>query len=201
MRPSPRPGVLIVTWIVTVTAGLCWLAAYGSAEGPRGEAPTERPAFVPATDGRWSAILFVHPRCGCTRSTMRQFERVVGEFAGQLTVSIVFYRPADEPPAWAEGHLRSMAAEMPGVHLIGDPGGLVSASMGARTSGHLMMFDPAGGLRYDGGLTIARGHEGDGPPMAAVHALLHGHGPPVFRSPVFGCVIVGDEGAADGAAR
>jgi len=57
------------------------------------------------------------------------------------------------------------------------------------TSGQTLVYDANGRLLYNGGLTAARGHEGDNAGRRAVIALLNGEarGPLVHN--VFGCLL------------
>ena len=77
-----------------------------------------------------------------------------------------------------------------------DVDGREAALFGARTSGHVVAFDPAGRRTFAGGLTPARGRRGDGPGRLALLALLSGPSAtsrPASDSPVFGCPLVEED--------
>ena len=63
-------------------------------------------------------------------------------------------------------------ASSPDAQIFIDRGGREAARFGATTSGMLMFFDAAGTRRYAGGITIARGHEGQSAGADALSALL-----------------------------
>jgi len=54
-----------------------------------------------------------------------------------------------------------------------------------------LLYDISGRLVFDGGITSARGHQGDNAGRSAISALLTGQHDVVVRAtPVFGCLIV-----------
>jgi hypothetical protein len=63
----------------------------------------------------------------------------------------------------------------------------------ATTSGQTLLYSPAGSLMFSGGITAARGHEGDNVGESTIVALLTGKPTDVVRTPVFGCPIVESE--------
>ena len=60
------------------------------------------------------------------------------------------------------------------------------------TSGHALLFDRDGHLLFSGGITPARGHEGDNFGASAIAARLAGRPAPA-ETPVFGCPIAGPD--------
>jgi hypothetical protein len=86
------------------------------------------------------------------------------------------------------------------VTAVADPDGEEAQRFGAATSGHVLLFDPAGELRFSGGITASRGHVGDNDGCDRLIRLLtagvgaerpSGVGiPAVSRQPlVYGCPI------------
>ena len=61
----------------------------------------------------------------------------------------------------------------------------------ASTSGQTLVYGASGHLTFAGGITGARGHEGDNPGRRAVTELLMGNTPAVVHTAVFGCSILG----------
>ena len=50
------------------------------------------------------------------------------------------------------------ASAIPGVIVTPDVGGRIAARLGAKTSGHVLVYDENGVLKFSGGITAARGH-------------------------------------------
>jgi hypothetical protein len=78
---------------------------------------------------------------------------------------------------------------IPGVHVVDAPGGREAASFGAETSGHVVSYTPDGSLRFRGGITVARGHEGDNRGKETVLSLIAGSRPSTEQHPVYGCPL------------
>jgi hypothetical protein len=86
------------------------------------------------------------------------------------------------------------AAAVPGVRVVRDDGA-EAWRFGARVSGQVMVYDHAGRLQFSGGITGARGHEGDNAGRDAIEALLAGR-PHAASAFVFGCLLFDGDGHA-----
>lgn len=69
--------------------------------------------------------------------------------------------PADFSDDWVETDLWKDAALIPGVRVALDDEGLEADLFSAETSGVTLLYDSAGNLLFQGGITRSRGHEGD----------------------------------------
>jgi hypothetical protein len=90
---------------------------------------------------------------------------------------------------WTQTDTIREAVGLPNARLIIDSGGREAARFGARISGTIMLFDAHGRQLYAGGITPARGTEGDNAGRNAIESLLKGQS---FRGtvmPVFGCPL------------
>jgi hypothetical protein len=101
----------------------------------------------------------------------------------------VFFRPEGSAASWGRTSLRNAAEAIPGVRAVDDVGGKEAALFGIVASGHVLLYDPGGRRLFSGGITVARGHEGDNDGAAAVLRLVDGSGPAAACHPVFGCPI------------
>jgi hypothetical protein len=140
---------------------------------------------------RPTLVLFLHPRCPCSRASVRELERLVAEVRGKARVTAVFIETGEtgEAGSAVRGDLWSMVAAIPGVHAVVDRDGREGARFGVATSGHAALFDTHGSLLYSGGLTAARGHEGDSVGVAALRARIEAHTLTAAAAPVFGCLL------------
>ena len=66
--------------------------------------------------------------------------------------------------------------------------GIPKHRFGAETSGHTVLYDASGALRFHGGITAARGHEGGSAGRAAIVAAVRGE-EPSSSAHVFGCSL------------
>ncbi len=124
------------------------------------------------TPGKPTLLFFAHPRCPCTRASVAELNSIMGRFAGKVTAEVVFMHAGGEPEAWSQSDSFVRAQSIPGVSVTSDRDGHEAALFGALTSGHVMLYDRAGTLTFSGGITPARGHEGDSPARQRLLALL-----------------------------
>lgn len=181
--------IIAATWAMVVGAGMATLAVYSNRAS---EHPSPTRQIAPDAEGRARLILFLHPHCPCSAATMREFARLLTRADERTARVIYFYRPAESEPAWSAGPLRSSAEALPSVALADDCAGRIAEEFGARVSGEVRFYDAAGVLRFHGGITAARGHEGDNRGASAVAALLRGEPGDVDFSPTFGCSLHAD---------
>jgi hypothetical protein len=113
---------------------------------------------------------------------------------GRLSAHLLIWTPAERSPAWAHTDLWRAAEGIPGAQPVADPGGAEAKRFHLRTSGHVLVYDAAGRLRFSGGITPARGHEGDNVGLAAIAAILEGAADAPRRHAVFGCALWGHPG-------
>jgi hypothetical protein len=106
-----------------------------------------------------------------------------------VDVTVHFFHPADAAEDWIHGISHDLAVAIPGISVVADPDGATAEKFGSKTSGEVLLYDATGRLRFHGGITAARGHEGDGLGKATVTSILRGESTTVTSSPVFGCVI------------
>jgi hypothetical protein len=107
----------------------------------------------------------------------------------RVTATAYFVRPANESAGWERGKLWDSAAAIPGVTVACDAGGQVAVRFKARTSGDVLLYNPAGALCFHGGITSARGHAGDNLGHSAVLDIALRGKSHVDCSPVFGCPL------------
>jgi hypothetical protein len=203
-------------WLGSTVGGFGFLLQYSNAAGAVGQVPAAFPADLggtPAENGlapdaeRATLYLFAHPRCPCTRATLAELERLLGDVGGALRGHVLFTVPSGVEPAWERTDLWRTAQALPDFDVRVDPDGALATRFGARTSGHVLVYSPGGELVFSGGLTAARAHEGANRGRDAVRELvLRGRASEVSTA-VFGCELLetcctADPGHADeGAAR
>jgi hypothetical protein len=188
-----RRGELVVclVWLAAVVFGSVWLWRYKSTPGAAGPAPRSWPteASIARTTGMPTLVMFAHPWCPCTRASIGELAVVMSKAAGHVDAHVLFDRPSSEADDWTATDLWRSASAIPGVTVHIDRDGEEAARFGAETSGHVVLYDAEGRLRFSGGITNARGHAGDSEGRRAVLALvLHGDSNR-SQAPVFGCSL------------
>jgi hypothetical protein len=164
---------------------------YSETECPPATAPQQWPhdSGLIRAPALANLIMFVHPKCACSRASMGELERLMARADGRMQAEIVFFVPAGEDDTWAQGGLWEAAGAIPGATRFIDHGGRESARFGSATSGQALLYDRQGKLVFEGGITAARRHAGDSAGRASILAHLDGEDKGLTKTPVFGCAI------------
>lgn len=152
---------------------------------------------LPVHPGRQTLVVFLHPKCPCSRATIAELKRLLtGDGAAQApapAVVIAAVTPPGADESWTKAPNIERALTLPGSAVYVDRGGVEAQRFGAVDSGTVVLFDADGRRRYSGGVTAARGHEGPSAGGSSLAAALAGG----FRTPVtcpaFGCRLVAPE--------
>jgi hypothetical protein len=176
----------ISAWLLVVVAGSFWLHRYARTPGEAADAAPSPDDVHAAELPGFRLLVFLHPECPCSRATLAELARLMAQTGDRRRVAVVFVGPRAEGDREAS-RLEGIAGEMPGVEIRWDSRGNESRRFGARTSGHVVLLDGRGEVRFRGGITRARGHEGDSPGREAVRAVVRGDTHASEPTPVFGC--------------
>jgi hypothetical protein len=189
----------LTIWLLTISGGLAFLWAYAGTPGPSATAQSRWPAGASfARDPRGSAlVLFLHPQCPCSRATLGELARLLAGASRPAAVYALVYRPVDAAEGWERTDLWDTAAAMHGVHVMTDVGGAQARVFGALISGQTLLYSATGSLLFSGGITDARGQEGDNPGRAALTSILAGVHPGPKQTPVFGCYLYAETDVKD----
>ncbi len=134
-------------------------------------------------------LMFVHPRCSCSRASLRELAYIMTRARHNLTAHIFFYQPTDKPAAWSETDLWRYAQTIPFTTVHRDLNGQVAARFGALASGQVVLFRPDGHRVFFGGITAGRGHEGPNPGRNEVLRLVREGSGTTDHTAVWGCLI------------
>ncbi len=178
-------------WAIVVTAGMSALWAYASRPGPGGQPPNRWPdgSRIARRPDRATLVMLVHPHCPCSRASVGELASLVARLQDRLSAHVLLLQPAGLPDDWTQTDLWESASAIPGVETVHDPDGTEARRFGAATSGQVILYDAAGRLRFNGGITPARGHSGDNAGRDAILALLTGSGEHWSETAVFGCAL------------
>lgn len=189
-------GMALVVWIVAAVAGWYGISSYSFKDDPQATAAIvlEWPADSTVTrrSGRPILVLFLHPKCPCSRATVGELERlpVLVPSEALPDVCVVAAAPRSTGDLWWSPPFLNRVARLPNAHLVRDLDGVETALFGARISGTVLLFDPQGNRLYAGGVTMSRGHAGHNAGLQAVTDLLVDHSADVPAIPPLGCDMV-----------
>jgi hypothetical protein len=188
----------VLIWAAAATAGFAMLTRYkstpGELEGPPPERWPSQSSLQPAAD-RHTLVLFAHPHCPCTHASISELARLMTHSADRMALRVVIVKPEGVGQGWDDTELRRRAASVEGATVVLDEGGVEAARFRANVSGFTVLYDAGGRLRFAGGITSARGHEGDSFGQRRIAAVLAGTAADRSDAPVFGCSLVGADHA------
>lgn len=178
---------LLAVWLGAVAWGVHALLAFSYTPGSSGGllVTTHEASLA----GGPLLLMFVHPQCSCSRASIEELATIMAKADGRLTGRVHVYRPSESEPGWEQTDIWRRAAAIPGVTVTADIDGRMAARNGARVSGETRLFDATGALTFSGGITAARGHQGDNDGRRAILAALTGVAHESRATPVFGCYI------------
>ncbi len=196
-QPSVSPAVPLLLLGLAVW-GTFAMMAHSNKPGPPGAPPARWPApsQVPRQPHCPTLLMFVQPNCPCSMASVGELSLLMTHCRGRVNARVLFLKPASQSANLVLTGLWQAAAAIPGLALDLDRNGREARLFGAQTSGEVVLYDDQGRLRFEGGLTLSRGHPGFNPGRGALEALLHDKPPPVTQTPVFGCRLFDSDASA-----
>lgn len=184
-----RLGFLASVWITAVAVGFFLLLDYKHIAGEASKPPATWPeqSLLPTTAGHPTLLVFSHPHCPCTRATFRELEQILARVHFRIDVRVIFVGVADEPAASEKVSILS-SAQLPQAKIHCDEGQL-ARQFQVKTSGHVLLYNAHGELRFSGGVTASRGHEGGSPGGIALASWIRNGAGNLETTPVFGCPL------------
>lgn len=202
MNPKFLQLAVFSLWGICVILGLAVLAKHRNTPGepirPAGESsveqavarlsPAELRPFL-AQDSAFTLIVLAHPRCPCTQATLHELQRLIPRLDGKVALHAYFAIPAGKTDDFAEGANLRLAQSLPGMKITLIPAAEIVGKLGGGTSGQVIVFDHGGRLKFQGGITAGRGHEGDNPGEESIRALVATGSTRLASTPVYGCSL------------
>lgn len=187
-----RINYFLVGWLLIVSGGVAALAKHSVTAGGADAPPMEWPSQtnLSLSPQGYTLIMLAHPRCPCTRASLKELAKIIAGSDGRVHATVLFYSPRKIDENWLESDVWKAASEIPYVTSLVDSEGTVARQFGATTSGHTLLYNSSGRLLFAGGITGARGHEGGN---AGEDAIVQLTGEPsedkedLVRTPTFGC--------------
>jgi hypothetical protein len=185
---------VLLIWAVLVLGGFGYLVHYTATAGvgDRGASDWPSGADVMRKGGVATLLVFMHPACPCSRATVVELARLLARVGPKVETVAMFVRPERFEEGWERTELWESAARIPGVRCVVDPGGNEARRFGAATSGYTLLYNAEGTLVFHGGITAARGHEGDNEGENAVLSWFRSGRAEPAETPAFGCPLFGE---------
>lgn len=177
---------LVLAWLGLMAGGFAFLLTYEATPAFAESAPVNNNAF--RDENHLSLVLALHPHCPCSRATVGELEKIYSHTANEIKITVLTFKPADEPDSWIESSTTRAIAKM-NAKVVIDTDGATARQLGLTTSGQVQLYGRDGQLLYNGGITSGRGHAGDNQGEEAVLALIRDASQSQKSLPTFGCSL------------
>lgn len=178
-------------WFVFVGSGYLFLLFYERSPGPDSNPPSTWPieSKLKRVSGEFTLVMFIHPKCPCTSATLSELAVLMTQ-CQQMKAYVLVLRPSGFPANWEKTGFWYRANTIPRVTVLSDLSGGEAETFNARTSGETVLYDGNGKLVFCGGITGARGHEGDNQGLDAIQAIVTHTNTLCHKTAVFGCSLL-----------
>lgn len=192
-------GLALGGWVMLVVLGFGLLIFHDVRPAAIVAPPPSWPGETSVPRGpQFTLVMLAHPYCACMRATLDELNVLMNRTGGRVQATVLFLRPAARPPAWSRTPLWTQATTIPNVTVREDLDGREHRLFHARTSGELVLYDAAGKLVFNGGITVSRGHAGDNLGLRRVLSLVEKGTADQGEHAVFGCSLEAPEAATLG---
>lgn len=181
----------VTIWLIFLLVGVDVLLHYQRIPGESAAAPAVWPTlstFFRNAD-RPVVLLFLHPRCANSLTSLNELEKMMPTLKGRADVSVTFYKPSHVNSDWLQSQLWFRAQEIPGIHILVDEGGQEAERFGAKTSGQVLLYSTSGKLIFQGGLTASREHRGEADGQEAILRFIESQEIATPFTITYGCAL------------
>ncbi len=162
MRANKKSLLFTILWLMPVLAGFAILLDYHSRAGPAPDPPQTWPrsSKLEKPLNKQILLVFLHPKCPCSAATISELARLLPRLRETQVIAVLTI-PAGAPPQFANTEALDRLRSIPGLAIITDTNAQETRNFKAVTSGEVLLYDKSGHLRFCGGITPGRGHQGD----------------------------------------
>lgn len=193
-------NIVFAGWISIILISIGMFAWYDNQAGKQTKPPLRITSATRNTAQYLSAksprlLVFLHPLCPCSMATVQELHKLVSlsrKNQWPLHVTVYFL----DTPLWSKeletSRLWQNIQMIPDIQLMKDPDGKIAEKFHVETSGQVIFYDANSRLRFFGGITPSRGHEGSNLGSQTVVSVLtnqtklHKN---IFEGPTFGCSL------------
>lgn len=176
-------------WVVLLALGIGALERYTLTPGKQGTVSIVWPEKSSLQrEPNPSLLVFLHPECACSEATVSELDKLLTKIPRSTTVYALFVQPEGWSEAETKSDLWQRVSKIPKVQVVLDKGRKEAELFGALTSGHTLVYSKEGRLAFSGGITGARGHEGDNEGEDTVVEVLNSEKEiQLAQTKIFGC--------------
>jgi hypothetical protein len=202
--PAARPKSsgtrwILFAWIVLAGTGQGLLLEHANRPGERSATPLELSSDLRAALGwrpqRPLLVVVAHPQCPCLPATLGELADALADDL-PIELRLLVYTPSAPPADWDDDAALALQRGLRADSIVADTDGTIARGLGSTTSGHLVLCDRDGRVRFSGGITGSRGHAGDNAHGSTLRQCLADVCDPrpaqtttPVETPVFGCAL------------
>jgi hypothetical protein len=182
---------LVTGWLIVVMVGMGILWRHELTPGPVERVRSNWPVNLSfdRNAAGYTLVMTVHPECPCTRASVDELATLMTSCQSRVKAVVLVAALTGPDEKTKSSGLWELASQIPGVTCVADRDAVMTARFGAETSGQVYLYDVDGVLQFSGGITAARGHEGDNDGVAAICSIVNTGQPLLKTTPVYGCRI------------
>ena len=175
-------------WLFTIVCGFALVVDFETKPSASADCEPTWPAGSQLTlaGDETTIVMFLHPACPCSSASLEELNQLLADKRVPAKTYLVIVGPIE---AGDTSSNQDRAATIPNTVLWLDESGEEAHRFGSQTSGDVFVFDVSGRLRFQGGITAARGHVGPNAASAAALAAIDGRTTAECHMPVFGCPL------------
>ena len=182
--------ILSVLWSIALLCGFILIAWYTNRAGEASFPPRSLSKTMPISlNQQYQLLMFIHPKCACSRSSIRELERLISRCPDSISCTFFCYLPSKKASQWSNSDIIKSTRSIPDSKTIYDIDGMWAKKFDAKTSGQVLLYDSAGMLLFSGGITAGRGHEGENTGRSFITNVVRNNSNESMQCPVFGCPI------------
>jgi hypothetical protein len=181
---------LTAIWLAAIAVGTAAFLRFEFTPGDETRAPLAWPrdSSLARQPDRPTLVLFAHPHCACTRASLDELEVVLSQ-RSSVSAQVVFVQLPEFTDEEMKDESWEKAGRIPGLARRIDDGGIEARRFGALVSGYTVLYDAAGKLLFEGGVTASRGQVGANRGRNSVIDFLQHGKADTNRTPAFGCYL------------
>lgn len=183
--------MLVAVWVLLIAVLEILFLNYETRPSAQAQPPERWPlkTAVPKSPDRPTLLMFIHPRCPCTRASLEELNLLMTRCRGKADLQVLFLKPGKFAEGWTKTDHWKEASRIPGVKIMLDRDGRESRRFGTLISGQTLLYGTDGRLLFKGGITSSRGHSGSNAGRSALEAILLKGSSNLRQTPVFGCSL------------
>lgn len=183
---------VILCWLAFSLFGLARLADYSARPNDIQPPPERWPrdSKIPLSADACELVMFVHPKCPCTRASLAELARLIPRLSRPVNITVAFVVPEGLSAEFAHGTLWNWTEEIPVARRFVDKNGMEARRFNATISGHVVLYGISGELRFYGGITSGRGHEGGNVGVETLLRRIESVEDHHRRCEVYGCPLL-----------